>query len=107
MPRITFIEYDGTRHDVEAVVGQSLMQTAVDNLVPGIIGECGGVCSCATCHVYLDSTWLASVPPISEGEDQLLDGVPDRRPEHSRLGCQLTVTETMEGMEVNLPEEQY
>lgn len=107
MPQITFIEHDGTRHDVEAVAGQSLMQTAVDNLVPGIIGECGGVCSCATCHVYLDSAWLASVAPISEGEDQLLDGIPDRQPEHSRLGCQLTVTENMEGMEVNLPEEQY
>lgn len=107
MPQITFIEHDGNRHTVDAVIGQSIMQTALDNLVPGIIGECGGVCSCATCHVYLDSPWRDVVPPISEDEDLLLDGVPDRQPEHSRLGCQLIVSESMEGMELTLPEEQY
>ncbi|WP_101675126.1 2Fe-2S iron-sulfur cluster-binding protein [Alloalcanivorax mobilis] len=107
MPRITYIEHDGTRHDVEATAGQSLMQTAIDNLIPGILGDCGGVCSCATCHVYVNQAWDDALPPMSESEEFLLEGVPDRQPENSRLSCQLTVDESMDGMEVRLPEEQY
>lgn len=107
MTRIIYIQHDGTRHDVEANPGQSIMQAAIDNLIPGILGDCGGVCSCATCHVYVDEAWKAALPPLSETEEFLLDGVPDREPATSRLSCQLTVDEELNGMEVRLPEEQY
>ncbi len=59
MPRVTFYEFDGTRHDVDATNGVSLMRAAVDDNVPGIDADCGGACACATCHVYVDPDWLA------------------------------------------------
>src|SRR5690606_36213785 len=75
MPKITFIEHDGTSHTVEAETGRSVMQAAVDNLVPGIVADCGGACSCATCHGYIDPAWLARLPEARADERSMLEGL--------------------------------
>lgn len=106
MPTVTFIEIDGTRHVVDVDVGQNLMQAALDNLIPGIIGDCGGVCSCATCHVFVDPAWQDLLPARSNDESLLLEGVPDVR-EESRLGCQIRMQPAFDGLVVSIPEEQY
>lgn len=107
MPVIRFIEVDGTTHPVEAVVGQSLKQTALDHLVPGIIGDCGGCASCGTCHAYIDEKFLPVLPAADENEDMILEGVPAPRASNSRLTCQVPVTAEMAGMEVHIPETQF
>jgi 2Fe-2S ferredoxin len=102
MPKIRFILHDGTEHVVEGQVGSSVMQTAIDNMVPGIIGDCGGNCSCATCHGYVDPDWLSKLTPMDENETVMLDGVM-RVEDNSRLTCQITVTEELDGLVVRLP----
>ncbi|MFT4256911.1 MAG: 2Fe-2S iron-sulfur cluster-binding protein [Pseudoxanthomonas sp.] len=106
MPTVTYIESNGTRHEVEVETGQNLMQAALDNLIPGIIGDCGGVCSCATCHLFVDVAWRERLPPRGTDETLLLEGVPEVR-EESRLGCQIRVREDLDGLVVYLPVEQY
>ena len=106
MPKITFIEHDGTQHTVDAEVGKSVMQAAMDNLVPGIDADCGGECSCATCHVLVDDAWMTKLAPISETEESMLDLNPDREP-NSRLSCQIPLSDDLDGIVVNLPEFQY
>lgn len=103
MPSITFIQHDGTPHAVTAAVGQSLMQTALDNLVPGIDGDCGGECSCATCHLFVDPEWAELVGTAGTNEETLLDFAPERGPT-SRLGCQVRVTDALDGLVVRLPQ---
>jgi 2Fe-2S ferredoxin len=106
MPKVIFITLDGTERVVDATVGESVMAAAVRNGVPGIIGECGGNCSCATCHVYVADDFSASVGSAGDMEDDLLDlGVADRRAT-SRLSCQIPVTEELDGLVVRVPEEQ-
>ncbi len=103
MTRIVFIEHDGTRHEVDVEAGTSLMAAAVDNDVPGIDGDCGGNCACATCHLYVDSTWREVVgEPVSETERDML-GFADGVTSASRLGCQVAVTPDMDGLVVTLP----
>lgn len=106
MPQIIFIEADGAEHAVAASAGLSLMQVATTAGVPGIIGECGGSCSCATCHVYLEPSELGLVPPMEPGESDMLDFAASPREAGSRLGCQVVVTAQMEGLRVRLPETQ-
>ena len=105
MPTVVFIDPAGRTHNVQAPIGRTLMQVALDNGVPGILGDCGGACSCATCHGYVDEAHAALLPPRSETEVFMLEGVPDLRPT-SRLCCQLRVTEALEGITVQLPDEQ-
>ena len=94
---------DGAQRVVDANVGESVMAAAVRNGIPGIIGECGGNCSCATCHVYVDDEFSASVGGAKDMEDDLLDlGVADRR-DTSRLSCQIKVTEDLDGLTVQYP----
>ncbi|ATB34425.1 2Fe-2S iron-sulfur cluster-binding protein [Melittangium boletus] len=102
MAKITFIEAAGTEHEVEAKEGQSVMQAAMDNLVPGIVAECGGFASCATCHGYVDEAWLKKLPPPDEGEAAMIECAFHVRP-NSRLTCQLKVTPALEGLVVRLP----
>lgn len=104
--KVTFIEHNGTEHCVDAKVGSSLMQAAINNLVPGIEADCGGLCACATCHGFVDSGWLDKVPPRSQGETELLQNAPSTTQE-SRLSCQLQVTEALEGIVIRLPASQY
>lgn len=106
MPKVVFIALDGASRTVDARAGESVMAAAVRNGIPGIIGECGGNCSCATCHVYVDATFANAVGTVGEMEDDLLDlGVADRR-ESSRLSCQILLTEDLDGLTVHVPEEQ-
>ncbi len=103
MGSITFIEHDGSEHVVDIEEGQSLMQLAVDNLVPGIDADCGGSCACGTCHVIVASDWMSKTGRQSDDEVQMLDMTPEKA-ETSRLACQITVSEDMDSMVVRLPE---
>lgn len=103
MGSITFKEHDGTSHVVDLEVGQSLMQLATANLVPGIDADCGGSCACGTCHVILDQKWISKTGNASSDELQMLDLTPERA-ETSRLACQVQITEEMDGMVVQMPE---
>lgn len=105
MPKVTFIQADGTSSEVEAVSGDSIMETAIDNDIRGIVAECGGACSCATCHVYVDDAWLSKLPDPDALEDGMLDCVIDRRP-NSRLSCQIRVSDDIDGIAVSVPESQ-
>jgi 2Fe-2S ferredoxin len=81
------------------------METAIDHDVAGIIAECGGACSCATCHVYVDPAWLPKLPAPAPIEDGMLDCVLDRRP-NSRLSCQIRIRDELDGITINVPESQ-
>ena len=106
MVQITYVEHDGTEHVVDSQSGVSLMQAAIDNLVPGIDADCGGECSCATCHVMVNENWLEKVGPPGEMEESMLDLNPERQ-ENSRLSCQVEVSEELDGLRVTMPEFQF
>lgn len=106
MPKVTFIEYSGTVHEVDALIGVSLMRAAVDNGVPGIDADCGGACACATCHVYVDPDWLARTGRRSEMEESML-GFAAATQANSRLACQIPMTEALAGIVLRLPEGQH
>lgn len=106
MPKVTYVAHDGARHAVDAPAGTSAMQAAVDNGVPGILGDCGGSCSCATCHVYVDAAWAETLGPPGGEESELLDSRDDLR-ETSRLSCQIALTDAHDGLVLHMPEEQY
>ena len=106
MPKITFIQFDGTERIIDAEIGASVMNVAIDNLIVGIDADCGGECSCATCHVIVNPDWINVVGQPSEREDSMLDLNPDRE-ENSRLSCQIEVSDELEGLVVHLPEFQY
>lgn len=105
MPQITFVDHSGTARTVEAQVGSTVMETAIKNAVPGIDGECGGACSCATCHVYVAPEWEAKVGKASAMEEDMLDFARDVRP-NSRLSCQIKVSDALNGLVVTTPEKQ-
>jgi 2Fe-2S ferredoxin len=102
MPKVTYILSGGDEFVVEGRVGESLMQIAVDNMVPGILGDCGGCCSCATCHAYVDPQSFSKLEPANEDETMMLEGGPDLR-ETSRLTCQIHMSEELDGMVLRLP----
>lgn len=106
MPTVTYIQANGESHEVELEVGTSLMQGAVDNMIDGILAECGGCCSCATCHCYIEESWQNKVDPASDMETDLLDCVTDPK-DTSRLSCQIKVTDALDGLIVHLPESQF
>lgn len=105
MPKITYIDHTGRNYVVEGDIGQTVMETAIKNDVPGIVAECGGACSCATCHVYVDDTWRAATGEPSQMEEDMLDFAFDVRPQ-SRLSCQLRITAAYDGLVVRIPEHQ-
>lgn len=108
MPTITYIEFAGREHRVEVPVGASVMRGAVNNNIPGIDADCGGECACATCHVYVEDAWLAKTgtPPAGSQEASMLSFAALARP-NSRLSCQITVSEALDGLIVRLPEGQH
>lgn len=106
MARIIFIQADGTARIVEAEEGISLMQAATTAGIPGIVGECGGSCSCATCHVVLAPEDLARLPAMGDTEGEMLDFAAGPRTAGSRLGCQVIVTQELSGLRVEVPEAQ-
>ena len=105
MAKITYIEHDGTEHQVDVAAGQTLKDGAVNNMIPGVLAECGGNCACATCHVYIDSAWTDRVGPANEMEADMLDFAHEPQ-ENSRLSCQVEVKAEMEGLIVRIPEKQ-
>ena len=105
MANLTYIEHDGTSHRVEARTDRTVMQIAVDHAVPGILAECGGSCSCGTCHAYFQERCLDRLPAKSESESAMLESVLDPR-EGSRLCCRIPMRDALEGMIVRLPAEQ-
>ncbi len=105
MIKITFIDAEGTSREVEAEEGATVMETAVRNGIPGIEAECGGACSCATCHVYVDEEWEAVTGQPQPMEEDMLDFAFDVRP-NSRLSCQLRVRPELDGLVVRTPTRQ-
>ncbi len=106
MIKVTYIESDGTSRDVNVEEGVNLMDAALDNMVPGIDGDCGGVCACATCHVHVEPSWIDKLKPMDETEDAMLELTDDRN-ESSRLGCQIIATPELDGLIVYTPEGQH
>ncbi len=106
MAEITFLQKDGTSRTIDAPENWSIMEVAVENKVEGILGTCGGSMACATCHVYVHPDWAAKVAAEdnekSEEEDDILDTAFDIRAT-SRLGCQIKLTEALDGLVVALP----
>ena len=107
MPKVTYVEANGKQHVIDVPVDESVMRGALYNDVPGIIGECGGACSCATCRCYVDDAWVAKVgTPTSDAERELLEGAEETHP-HARLSCQITMTPELDGLIVSLPKSQF
>jgi 2Fe-2S ferredoxin len=102
MAKITYVTADGTRYETEGETGATVMETAIINGVPGIVAECGGACTCATCHVYIGTDWVERVGPPSAMEEDMLDFAYDVRPS-SRLSCQVKVKDVLDGLLVEVP----
>lgn len=105
MAKITFVEFDGTEHSVEAKNGASVMEAAIRDSIPGIDADCGGACACATCHVYVDNAFMDKVGKPSDMEQSMLDFA-ENVEGNSRLSCQITVKDELDGLIVRMPESQ-
>ena len=105
MPKITYIEHNGKSHVVEIPNGLTVMEGAVQNNIPGIDADCGGSCACATCHVYVDEKWFDKLPTKIESEQDMLDMAFEPN-KFSRLACQITVTDQLDGLVVKMPSKQ-
>ena len=106
MPKATFIQHDGTEENIEIRVGMSLMQAAMQENIEGIEAECGGCCMCATCHVYVQDPFLGVLPEAEDIELEMLEETTAERRSNSRLSCQLIMTQTLDGIVLQLPETQ-
>lgn len=106
MPVITYVHHTGEARRVKLRAGDSLMEGAVSNNIPGIDGDCGGACACATCHVFVDPAWSSRVGACNTTERDMLEFAEDVR-ETSRLACQIKVTEDLDGLIVHLPAAQH
>ena len=97
MPRVVYIEDDGTHVEVDVEEGYSVMEGAIMNGVEGIEAECGGACSCATCHCYIPEEWWDKLPKMDVIEDSMLEAATERR-SNSRLTCQIPMTDELDGL---------
>ncbi len=107
MPRVTYILQDGTERVVDVATGTSVMLGALQNNIKGIEAECGGCCSCATCHVYVDEGQLGRLTPPDDVEAELLSGVAAEQRPNSRLSCQIAMSPALDGLRVTMPERQF
>ena len=105
MPKITYIEYNGKSHTINVANGLSVMEGAVQNNIPGIDADCGGSMACATCHVYVKEEWFNKLSKKEDGDEDMIDMAYETN-KYSRLSCQLTVSDELEGLTVKLPEKQ-
>jgi len=105
MPKILFIDHSGESREVEAKAGISVMEAAVQNMIPGIDADCGGACACATCHVYVDPQWASKLKDKDDMEDSMLDFAENVQ-ETSRLSCQIIMSDELDGIKVTTPESQ-
>ena len=101
MPKVIFVDHEGNKREIEAKSGTTVMEAAVQNLIPGIDADCGGACACATCHVYVDAAWADKI----KAKESMLDFAEDVR-ETSRLSCQIQMTDELDGIVVTTPEVQ-
>jgi 2Fe-2S ferredoxin len=106
VPRVTYVDVAGQEHVVDAAACESVMSAAVRNGVPGIVGECGGNVSCATCHIWVREAFLPLVGGAAGMEDDLLDLAVSERRRNSRLGCQVPLTAELDGLVVDVPPDQ-
>ena len=106
MGQVTYLEHDGTSHNIDLADGISIMEGAVSNGIPGIDAGCGGMCACATCHVHVATEWLSLTGEPGEMENELLDLAPERD-ETSRLSCQILMSPALDGLVVRMPESQH
>ena len=106
MAKITYIEHNGTEHQVDVAIGLTVMEGARDNNIPGIEADCGGACACSTCHVYVHPDWVEKRPSIDEMEEDMLDFAYEPDLARSRLTCQIKVTDAIDGLVVQMPEKQ-
>jgi 2Fe-2S ferredoxin len=106
MPLVTFISFDGSEQEVHVASGTTLMHAATDNGIPGVLADCGGACSCGTCHCYVDEAWQAKVGTADDVETQMLEFVIDPQP-NSRLSCQIVIKDELDGLVVHLPKSQF
>jgi 2Fe-2S ferredoxin len=108
MASVTYIEHDGARHTVQVPNGDSVMQGAVHHMIDGIVAECGGGLACATCHCYVDEAWVDRVgPPGSDSEMEMLKFAANETKPSSRLSCQISVSDALDGLIVHLPKSQF
>ncbi len=105
MPKVTYIDAEGTERTVDVPADRSVMEGAVSNMIPGIDADCGGACACATCHVYVDDAWVEKTGKAEAMEESMLDFAADKRP-NSRLSCQIKVTDALDGLVVRTPKMQ-
>ena len=105
MPKITYITHDNKSNTVEVQNGLTVMEGAVQNDIPGIDADCGGGMACATCHVYVKEDWFNKLPKKEDGEEDMLDMAFEPKT-NSRLSCQLTVSDELDGLIVNIPSKQ-
>ena len=102
MPKITYIEHNGKSHTIDVANGLSVMEGAVQNNIPGIDADCGGGMACATCHVYVKEEWFDKLPKKEDGEEDMIDMAYEPN-KFSRLSCQLTISDELDGLVVKLP----
>ena len=108
MPKVIYVAADGSSQTIDVPVGENVMRGALYNGVEGIVGECGGGLSCATCHCYVDDAWTAKVGgPSSQAEEELLGAAASEVRPTSRLSCQIEMSDALDGLIVHLPERQY
>ena len=106
MATVTFVQASGERKSVQGLEGESVMQVARRHLVPGIVADCGGELSCATCHVMVEEQWLSALPSRTPDEDEMLECTAEMPTACSRLACQLRLTPALEGLVVHVPRSQ-
>ena len=106
MAKIKYIEFNGNEHEIEVSNGLTVMEGAIKNKIPGIDADCGGACACATCHVYVDNNWIEKLSPKDDSEEDMLDFAFEVK-SNSRLSCQITVSDELDGLIVNMPEKQF
>ena len=105
MPKITYIEHNGKSHTTEVPKELSVMEGALQNNIPGIDADCGGACACATCHVYVDEKWFDKLQKKEDAEQDMLDMAFEPK-KNSRLACQITATDELDGLVVKVPSKQ-
>ena len=105
MPKITYIEHNGKPHEIEVANGLTVMEGAVQNNISGIDADCGGSCACATCHVYVDEKWFDKLQKKEDAEQDMLDMAFEPK-KFSRLACQITATDELDGLVVKMPSKQ-
>ena len=105
MAKITYIEHNGKSHEIEVANGLTVMEGAVQNNIPGIDADCGGSCACATCHVYVNEKWFGKLVKKESAEEDMLDMAYEPK-KFSRLSCQITVEDSLDGLVVKMPSKQ-